>query len=102
MKKTTQDTEIFSLSVRTENGGIVVSAHLGAFDNSAGVRGAALADAYGRACATLYSSYLDIVRESGLERQAMTEAMRRATERHINALHAAAMAEVDEPGVPMQ
>lgn len=102
MKKTTQDTEIFSVSVRTENGDIVVSAHLGAFDESDGVTGAALADAYGRACATLYSSYLDIVRESGLERQAMADAMGRACERHIAALHAAAMAEVDEPGVPMQ
>ena len=102
MKKTTQDTEIFSVHVRTENGSVVVAANLGAFDNSAGVTGAALADAFGRASADVYTSYFAIVRESGLDRQTMADAMRRATERHIDSLHAAAMAEVDEPGVPMQ
>ena len=105
MKKTTQDTEIFSVIVRTEDGSVVVTANLGAFDNSAGVTGSALADAFGRASADLYTSYFAIVRESGLDRQTMADAMRRATERHLDALHAAAMAEageVDDPGVPMQ
>ena len=100
MKKTTQDTEIFSVSIRTENGDIVVSAHLGSFDESDGVTGATLADAYGRACATLYSSYLDIVRESGLERQAMTEAMQSAMGRHFVSIRASAKAEAEEPVVP--
>ena len=93
MKKTTQDTEIFSVSVRIENGEIIVSANLGEFDSTAGVTGYALADAFGRASADLNTSFLAIVDESGLDRQKMAAAMGRACERHIDAIYAAAAAD---------
>ena len=100
MKKTTQDTEIFSVSIRIENGEIIVSANLGEFDSTAGVTGYALADAFGRASADLNTSFLAIVDESGLDRQKMAEAMQSAMGRHFVSIRASAKAEAEEPVVP--